>query len=70
MYIHPYSKNHAFIDGNKRIGAHVMLVFLALNGIDLSYTQDELTQIILDIAAGIATFDELLNWMVDHQQYA
>ena len=63
-------KKHAFIDGNKRIGAHVMLVFLALNGIDLSYTQDELTQIILDVATGIATFEVLLNWLVDHQQYA
>ena len=31
--------NHAFQDGNKRTGAHVMLVFLALNGIELSYTQ-------------------------------
>ena len=29
--------NHAFQDGNKRTGAHVMLVFLALNGIELSY---------------------------------
>ena len=28
-------KNHPFVDGNKRIGAHVMLVFLALNGIEL-----------------------------------
>ena len=31
--------NHAFQDGNKRTGAHVMLVFMALNGIELSYTQ-------------------------------
>lgn len=29
-------------DGNKRIGTHAMLVFLAINGIDLSYTQKEL----------------------------
>ena len=35
-------KNHCMIDGNKRIGTHVMLVFLALNGIELSYTQKEL----------------------------
>ena len=62
-------KNHAFIDGNKRIGAHAMLIFLELNGIDLSYTQDELTQIILDVVTGIATFEVLLNWLVDHQQY-
>ena len=32
-------KNHPFIDGNKRIGAHAMLVFLALNKIELEYTQ-------------------------------
>lgn len=63
-------KNHAFIDGNKRIGAHAMLIFMELNGIGLSYTQDELTQIILDVATGIATFEVLLNWLVDHQQYA
>jgi death-on-curing protein len=35
-------KNHAFVDGNKRIGAHVMLLFLTLNGIELEYTQEEL----------------------------
>lgn len=32
-------KNHAFVDGNKRIGTHAMLVFLALNNIELEYTQ-------------------------------
>ena len=60
-------KNHAFIDGNKRIGAHVMLMFLALNGVELVYTQEELVQIILNIAAGSTTFDELLIWLIDHQ---
>ena len=34
--------NHAFVDGNKRIGTHVMLVFLALNGIELEYTQEQI----------------------------
>lgn len=60
-------KNHAFVDGNKRIGAHVMLMFLALNGVELVYTQEELVQIILNIAAGSTTFDELLIWLLDHQ---
>lgn len=32
-------KNHAMLDGNKRLGTHVMLVFLALNGYKLSYSQ-------------------------------
>ena len=34
-------ENHAMVDGNKRLGVPVMLVFLALNGIMLTYTQDE-----------------------------
>ena len=31
-------RNHAFVDGNKRIGTHAMLIFLSLNGIELAYT--------------------------------
>jgi peptidoglycan hydrolase-like amidase len=38
--------NHAFIDGNKRIGTMAMLVFLAINGIELEYTQKELTRLV------------------------
>ena len=60
-------KNHPFIDGNKRIGAHVMLVFLALNGIELSYTQQELVNIILQVAAGEKSYETLLAWVLAHQ---
>lgn len=60
-------KNHAMIDGNKRIGVHAMLVFLALNGIELKYTQEELYTVILDVAAGTCSLEELLNWIVVHQ---
>lgn len=60
-------KNHPFIDGNKRIGAHVMLVFLALNGIELSYTQQELVNIILQVAAGEKSYEALLAWVLAHQ---
>ncbi|MBS5544775.1 MAG: type II toxin-antitoxin system death-on-curing family toxin [Lachnospiraceae bacterium] len=60
-------KNHPFVDGNKRIGAHVMLVFLALNGIELQYTQTELSDIILQLAAGTIQSSDLLNWVLTHQ---
>ena len=60
-------KNHPFVDGNKRIGAHAMLVFLALNGIELEYTQEELSDIILKVAAGECGFDDLLKWIIGHQ---
>ena len=60
-------KNHCMIDGNKRIGTHAMLVFLALNGIELSYTQKELYETILDIAAGKLEYEDLLEWILSHQ---
>ena len=60
-------KNHAFVDGNKRIGAHVMLVFLALNKIELGYTQEELSDTILIVAADKYKFEDLLKWILDHQ---
>ena len=59
--------NHPFIDGNKRIGAHVMLVFLALNGIELEYTQDELASEILSVASNNSGFEHLLKWIIEHQ---
>ena len=60
-------KNHPFVDGNKRIGAHVMLVFLALNGIELQYTQTELSDVILQLAAVTIQSSDLLNWILAHQ---
>ena len=60
-------KNHPFVDGNKRIGTHAMLVFLALNGIELQYTQTELSDIILQLAAGTIQSSDLLDWILTHQ---
>ena len=60
-------KNHAFVDGNKRIGAHAMLVFLELNKIELDYTQQDLSETILKVAAGEYGFEDLLRWVIDHQ---
>ncbi|MCI5598047.1 MAG: type II toxin-antitoxin system death-on-curing family toxin [Ruminococcus sp.] len=59
--------NHPFIDGNKRIGAHVMLVFLALNGIELEYTQYELSSTILKLASNEISYQQLTRWIINHQ---
>ena len=61
-------KNHAMVDGNKRLGTLCMLVFLALNGINLVYTQEELWTIILDVASGDKTQDMLLDWIQNHEE--
>ena len=60
-------KNHAMVDGNKRLSAHVMFVFLALNGYELSYSQTELTEIILGTASGEAGAEDIMQWILDHQ---
>ena len=56
-------KNHPMVDGNKRLGTHVMLVFLALNGYELSYTQKELSDAILDLASGKTGAEDILRWI-------
>ena len=56
--------NHPFVDGNKRIGAHIMLI---LNGIELNYTQEELYTIILDIASSAVELNALSEWILNHQ---
>ncbi|MCD7748024.1 MAG: type II toxin-antitoxin system death-on-curing family toxin [Firmicutes bacterium] len=61
-------KNHAFIDGNKRIGAHSMLIFLELNGISLVYNQNELSDIILRVADGSVGYEKLLDWIIRHEK--
>lgn len=59
-------KNHVMIDGNKRIGAHAMLVFLAVNGYKLNYTQKELSDLILDVADDKKGYEDILAWILGH----
>lgn len=59
--------NHPFVDGNKRIGAHAMLVFLAVNGIELNYEQQELIDVILAVASGETDRQGLLQWILEHE---
>lgn len=61
-------QNHPFVDGNKRIGIHAMLVFLALNGQEPAYQDEELISAALDIAAGKLEEKQLLEWLIRHCQ--
>ena len=58
--------NHPFIDGNKRIGTHAMLIFLRLNNIELEYDDDELIALILGTAAGDNDDRTILEWLKKH----
>ena len=59
--------NHAFVDGNKRIGVYVMLSFLEMNGIKIKCTDEEIIHIGLSVADGSMGYEELLQWVLSHK---
>lgn len=59
-------KNHAFVDGNKRIGILVMLTFLEINGIAVICSDEELIGLGLGLAEGSIDDENLMNWIIDH----
>ena len=60
--------NHAFLDGNKRIGIYVMLSFLEMNGVPVQCSDEDLVRVGLSVADGSMGYDELLQWVVDHRK--
>lgn len=56
-------KNHAFIDGNKRIGHAAMETFLILNGYEITAGVDEQEQIMLELASGNITLQNFTTWL-------
>ena len=59
--------NHAFVDGNKRIGMYVMLTFLEVNGIRLKCSNEDIVNAGLGIADGSMSYEQLLSWVRDHK---
>ena len=58
--------NHAFLDGNKRIGVYVMITFLEINGISVQATNEEVAEVGLAVASGEIKYEGLLEWVIDH----
>ena len=59
--------NHAFVDGNKRIGMYVLLTFLETNGIKIRPTNEEVARVGLAVAAGEMKYQDLLNWILENE---
>lgn len=59
-------KNHPFFDGNKRIAAHAMEIFLTVNSVKLNCANAELIKIIFGVADNSVTYEECLNWLEVH----
>ena len=58
--------NHAFLDGNKRIGMYVMLTFLEVNGIRVECTDEDIVRAGLSLADGSMDYEKLLDWIREH----
>ena len=59
--------NHAFVDGNKRIGVYVMLSFLELNGIHIESTDEDVVSLGLGVADGSMEQKDILDWIHKHK---
>ena len=59
--------NHAFVDGNKRIGMYVLLTFLETNGIKIHPTVDDVARVGLAVAAGEMKYEDLLEWILENK---
>lgn len=59
--------NHAFVDGNKRIGMYVMLTFLEVNGIRMDCTNADVVHAGLSVADGTMDYEGLLAWVREHR---
>ncbi len=55
--------NHAFVDGNKRIGVYVMLTFLEAEGIKLACENSDVVSLGLGVASGDMKYREILEWI-------
>ncbi|MCR5636973.1 MAG: type II toxin-antitoxin system death-on-curing family toxin [Clostridiales bacterium] len=55
--------NHAFVDGNKRIGMYVMLAFLEINGIHISPSDNDVIELGLSVARKTAKYENVLEWI-------
>ncbi|MGV3205680.1 type II toxin-antitoxin system death-on-curing family toxin [Streptococcus suis] len=58
--------NHAFLDGNKRIGVFVMIIFLEFNGIVLNQTDDEVVKLGIGVASSELDYDAILEYIRNH----
>jgi death on curing protein len=65
-YAFGLARNHAFVDGNKRIAFMAMMVFLAKNGVQFAPDPAHATSIILSLSAGEVSEPSLTRWIRDN----
>lgn len=64
--IHSLARNHALVDGNKRLAWSGMKVFLLMNGVRLTYTVDDAEEFVLQVARGDIDVPDITAWIDEH----
>ena len=64
--MHSLVANHPFVDGNKRVGAHAAILFLAANGLEVLFAPADLTQVTIALASGRMEAEALAIWLRQH----
>jgi death on curing protein len=59
--LHSLVRNHALVDGNKRIGWLACVVFLDINGVEVDITDDQAFALVMDVATGDADLPEIVE---------
>jgi len=67
-YSYGLTKNHGFVDGNKRVGFMAAYVFLGLNGIEIDAPEPEVVLIMTELASGGLSEAELASWLRTHSK--
>jgi death-on-curing protein len=67
-YFYHLNKNHPFLDGNKRVGVHAALVFLAMNGMKVTAPGEDLYQLSMRVARGEASKPEISEFLRHHSE--
>lgn len=57
--MHSIARNHALVDGNKRLALLATVVFLDLNGVAPGIGDEEMFTLVMDVATGAAEVDEI-----------
>jgi death-on-curing protein len=69
-YAFGIARNHAFVDGNERTALVALEYFLELNDLELTADDAQCVLVILSIASGAFSEDELAAWIRKHVKKA
>lgn len=66
--LHSLVRNHALVDGNKRLAWSATRIFCLLNGRDLTYSVDDAEELVLSAVAGELDVPQIATWLVEHKK--